>query len=260
MKKVIAFIQLAILFLLFFYAGAIAQDQPKKEEAAPAPPPAPVFPQKDYDIPYDILWDKIIEMLKEKGLYIHAHGKASEDKENGKITTQTFRYFSIIQAFKPVIELDYRDQYIITVIKPPEPKKEEPKAAEPVKDAKDAKVEASTANPAAAEKKEEAPAQKTDQPQTEKPAPQPEAPKVPPVIKVQIERKFEKHNGLPNPQGGWASADPKMENNIGISEDVLFNTLDLLVASLPKAASAPIPATTAPAAPASATSTAPGGK
>lgn len=260
MKKFIASIQLTFLFLLFLYAGAIAQDQPKKEEAAPAPPPAPVFPERSYNIPFDTLWDKIIEMLKEKGLYNHPHGKAKEEKEDGKITTPTFRYFKIAQASKPVIELDYRDQYIISVIRPPEPKKEEPKA-EPAKDAKDAKGEATSSNPASAEKKAEAPAQKPDQPQAEKAATQPEAPKGPPVIKVQIERKFEKHNGLPNPQGAWASADPKMENNIGISEETLFNALDLLVASLPKPGSATTPATTAPAAaPASATSATPGGK
>lgn len=254
MKKLGLFIYLfTILFMLVVNGGAIASadDQPKKEEAPPPPPPAPVYPERSYDASYDILWDKIIETLKEKRLYIHPHGKTAEDKENGKLTTPTFRYFSIIQAANPVIERDYTDQYIITVIKPAEPKKEEPKAAEPVK--KDVKGDTAAKNPAAADKKAEA--------TTEKPAEatpvEPEAPKGPPLIKVQIQRKFLKHNGLPNPQGAWVETDPKKENNIGISEDDLFKTLDLLVASIPAAP----PAASMPAiAPASTTSAAPGGK
>ena len=146
--------------------------------------------------------------------------------------------------------MDYTDQYIITVIKPPEPKKEEPKAAEP---AKDTKGDTAAKNPAAADKKAEAPAEKP----AEATPVQPEAPKGPPLIKVQIQRKFLKHNGLPNPQGAWVETDPKKENNIGISEEDLFKTLDLLVASI---ATAP-PAASIPAiAPASATSAAPAGK
>lgn len=264
MKKFLAFIYLAFILVLIFYVGAIAQEQPKKEEAPP-PPPAPVFPERSYELPYDLLWDKIIDVLKEKRLYNHPHGKAMEDKENGKITTPTFRYFSIIQAANPVIELDYTDQYIIMVIKPPEPKKEEPKA-EPAKEAKEeakadpakeAKGEAAPANPATTEKKAEAPTEKPGQPAAEKAPPQPEPPKGPPIMKVQIQRKFLKHNGLPNPQGAWAAADPKQENNIGISEEDLFKELDLLIASLPK----PAPATAVPAtAPPLTTPAATGGK
>lgn len=256
MKKLAVFIYLLSFLSVFvcYHEGAIAQDQPKKEEAAPAPPPPPPLPERAYELPFDAVWDKIIEALKEKGLYSHPHGKTVEDKENGKITTQTFRYFSIIQAANPVIELDYSDQYIITVIKPPEPKKEEPKAAEP---AKDAKADAKSASPTPADKKAAASAEKSDKPTEEKSPPEPEVPKGPPVIKVQIQRKFQKHNGLPNPQGAWVAADPKVENNAGISEEALFKTLDLLVASLPKAT----PATPAPATvPASTTSAAPGGK
>ncbi len=240
-----------ILFILLVNGGAtaIAQEQPKKEEAPPPPPPVPVYPERSYNAPYDILWDKIIETLKEKRLYIHPHGKTAEDKENGKITTPTFRYFSIIQAANPVIEHDYTDQYTIMAIRPPEPKKEEPKA-EP---AKDTKVDSAAKNPADPDKKAEAPAEK---PAEATPA-VPEAPKGPPLIKVQIQRKFLKHNGLPNPQGAWVETDPKKENNIGISEEDLFKTLDLLVASIPAALpAAPMPA----AAPASATSAAPAGK
>lgn len=236
-----------IIFILAVNGGTIAT----AEEAPPPPPPAPVYPERSYDAPYDSLWDKIMETLKEKRLYIHAHGKAKEDKENGTITTQTFRYFTIIQASKPVIELDYSDQYIITVIKPAEPKKEEPKAAEPAK--KDAKGDTAAKNPAAADKKAEAPAEKP----AEAAPVEPEAPKGPPLIKVQIQRKFLKHNGLPNPQGAWVETDPKKENNIGISEEDLFKTLDNLVASIPAA----LPAASVPAvAPASTTSAAPGGK
>ena len=236
-----------ILFILAANGGAIAT----AEEAPPPPPPAPVYPERSYDAPYDSLWDKIMETLKEKRLYIHAHGKAAEDKENGKITTPTFRYFSIIQASNPVIELDYSDQYIIFVIKPPEPKKEEPKVAEPAK--KDAKGDTAAKNPAAADKKAEAPAEKP----AEAAPVEPQAPKGPPLIKVQIQRKFLKHNGLPNPKGAWEETDPKKENNIGISEEDLFKTLDLLVASIPAAP----PAASVPAiVPASTTSPAPAGK
>lgn len=253
MKKLGLFVYLfTILFILVVNGGAIAtaDEQPKKEEAPPPPPPAPVYPERSYGTSYDILWDKVIETLKEKRLYIHPHGKTAEDKENGKITTPTFRYFSIIQASKPVIEMDYTDQYIITVIKPPEPKKEEPKAAEP---AKDAKGDTAAKNPAAADKKAEAPAEKP----AEATPVEPEAPKGPPLIKVQIQRRFLKHNGLPNPQGAWVETDPKKENNIGISEEDLFKTLDFLVASI----SAALPAASMPAiAPASTTSAAPGGK
>lgn len=235
-----------ILFTLAVNGGAIAT----AEEAPPPPPPAPVYPERSYDASYDSLWDKIMETLKEKSLYVHAHGKAAEDKENGKITTPTFRYFSIIQAANPVIELDYSDQYIIFVIKPPEPKKEEPKAAEP---AKDAKGNTAAKNPVAADKKAVASAEKP----AEVTPVEPEAPKGPPLIKVQIQRKFLKHNGLPNPKGAWEETDPKKENNIGVSEEDLFKTLDNLVASIPAA----LPAASVPAvAPASTTSAAPGGK
>ena len=243
MRKYCVYIHF-LVFLSIFSSFGIALS----EEAVPPPPPAPVYPERSYgisDISYDTLWDKIVDALKEKRLYIHPHGKTSEDKENGKLTTPTFRYFLIIQASKPVIEMDYSDQYIITVVKPPEPKKEEPKA-EPAKDAKAGAAPA--AEQASKDKKAVAPAEKKDEPAIEKAPPEPEAPKGPPVNKVQIQRKFLKHNGLPNPQGAWVEADPKAENNIGISEEDLFKALDTLVASAPKPTAAPAPAVAAPAA------------
>ncbi|HEY5600004.1 MAG TPA: hypothetical protein VIK48_04875, partial [Candidatus Manganitrophaceae bacterium] len=51
-----------------------------------------------------------------KGLAVHPHGKMVLDKEAGKITTPTFRYFKIYSA-KPVKEIDYRDTYTILVSK-----------------------------------------------------------------------------------------------------------------------------------------------
>ena len=95
-------------FLFFLLTASLIFIQAVEAQA----PKGPV--EKIYALPYEQVWDKVVEVLTEKGLSEHPHGKMSADKENGKITTPTFRYFKIYSA-KPVVkQIDYRDTYTIT--------------------------------------------------------------------------------------------------------------------------------------------------
>jgi len=96
-----------------------AQDAPKAAE----PQPAPHVVEQSYPEDFETVWNKVQDVLKEKGLFEHIHGNAVLDKEKGTITTHTLRYFKIWSAKAPVVERDYRDTYTITVIKAQEPGK-----------------------------------------------------------------------------------------------------------------------------------------
>lgn len=98
------FFLIPLMIALTGYSGW-AQDTAKS--------PKPVA-EKIFSGDFEAVWGKVIEVLTEKGLSEHPHGKMSADKDSGKITTPVFRYFKIFSA-KPVKEVDYRDSYTITV-------------------------------------------------------------------------------------------------------------------------------------------------
>lgn len=104
---------LIILVCLVTYGKSHAEEAPKPA----VPPPAPRVVEQSYPEDFETVWNKIQEVLKEKSLFEHLHGKSVLDKEKGIITTPTFRYFKIWSAKAPVIERDYRDSYTITVSK-----------------------------------------------------------------------------------------------------------------------------------------------
>ncbi len=106
---------LIVLLLLCFvtYGKSPAEEAPKPAE----PQPAPRVVERSYPEDFETVWNKLEDVLKEKGLFEHLYGKAVLDKEKGTITTPTFRYFKIWAANSPVVERDYRDTYTITVIK-----------------------------------------------------------------------------------------------------------------------------------------------
>lgn len=212
MKKT-SFLSLMMTVSLIFVQAVYAQA-----------PKGPV--EKIYPLPYEQVWDKLVEVLTEKGLSEHPHGKMSADKDSGKITTPTFRYFKIFSA-KPVVkEIDYRDTYTITVLEESAAKAREAKAkaeeakakAEEAKtltgaEAKEAEAEAKTISEAARKAEQEAKALAGK----------------PKVVKVQIQRKFEVHDDT---KRAWVDGDPNVEK-LGISEEVLFSALDGKLAPAP---------------------------
>ena len=108
-----------VLLTLGTYRISAAQEAPKAAE----PQPAPHVVERSYSEDFETVWNKVQDVLKEKGLFVHIHGNAVLDKEKGTITTPTLRYFKIWSAKAPVVERDYRDTYTITVIKAQEPGK-----------------------------------------------------------------------------------------------------------------------------------------
>lgn len=119
-KKLRDLFLLIVLLCLVTYTKSHAEEAPKPAE----PPPAPRAVERSYPEDFETVWNKLEEVLKEKGLFEHLHGKAIVDKENGTIKTPTFRYFKIWSAKSPVVERDYRDTYTITVTKAQEGGKE----------------------------------------------------------------------------------------------------------------------------------------
>ncbi len=221
-------INIFLWFLFLVYPLSIqfvhAQDAPKPAAKGPS--------EKTYSQPYDQIWDKLVEVLTEKGLSDHPHGKMSADKNTGKITTPSFRYFKIFSA-KPVKESHYRDTYTITVLE-----EASAKAREAKKKAEEAKFLFDEAKTKAEEAKgksgDEAKTLLEEAKQSEKDGKESadaakkleEEAKVlagkPRVVKVKIERKFEIHDDV---KRAWVDADPNTEKT-GIPGDVLISALD----------------------------------
>ena len=94
-----------IIVTLFFRApAAMAQEK----GAAPPPP----LPSKVYQAELPLIWDKVLETLKKNDIPIK-----SSDKDGGKITTHTKRYFRILSANFPPVQKDYRDTYVLSLQK-----------------------------------------------------------------------------------------------------------------------------------------------
>jgi hypothetical protein len=177
----------ASVFLMTLLAAPAlrAQEAPK-----PAPPQHPL---KVYPDDYDKVWGDVVAVLTEKGLADHPHGKMQANKETGKITTPTFRYFRIFSA-SPVKEIDYRDTYTILVGK---------------------------ADAVPAPEKQAAPKEGAKEGAAEAPKPAPPAGKSS-GVKVEIQRKFEIYD---TEKKAWVDADPHKEE-VGITAEALFQALD----------------------------------
>jgi len=223
-KKISIFLWFLFLVHSLFVQQTYAQNAPKPAAKGPA--------EKEYSLPYDQVWDKLVEVLTEKGLSDHPHGKMSADKDSGKITTPSFRYFKIFSA-KPVKESHYRDTYTITVTEAASSKAREAK-----KKAEEAKFLLDEAKTKAEEAKgksgDEAKTLLEEAKQSEKDGKEAaeaakkleEEAKVlagkPRVVKVKIERKFEIHDDV---KRAWVDADPNTEK-AGISGEALLSALD----------------------------------
>lgn len=233
------------LWFIFLATPLLIQTVHAQDAAKPAPAGPP---ERTYPLPYDQVWDKVVEVLTEKGLSDHPHGKMSADKDNGKITTPTFRYFKIFSA-KPVKESDYRDSYTIMVLEESSAKAKEAKkkadearflldeAKTKTEEAKgksgdEAKTLLEEAKQSEKDGKESAEAAKKLEQEAKVLAGKPK------VVKVKVERKFEIHDDV---KRAWVNADPNTEKG-GISEEMLLSALDAKLAPAPAAAAEAAPA------------------
>jgi hypothetical protein len=235
-------------FLSFIMAASLvpvqasrAQEAPKPADAAKPAEPAKAVPkgpaEKTFPLDFDPVWNKTVEALTEKGLSEHPHGKMTANKETGKITTPSFRYFKIFSA-KPVIENHYRDTYTITISQEAAVKEKAAKAKEG-----EAKFSADEAKTKAEEAKtktgdeakallEEAKTAAEDAKKAEAEAKKLfEEAKVaaskPKATKLNIERKFEIHDDV---NRRWVDADPN-KDKVGMSAEFLLNTIEAKLAS-----------------------------
>ncbi len=106
-KMKIARSLLISLLLLSFSQAAIDAEEPAKKENEKPPLPSKTFPAD-----FALVWDKVVEVLKANDFPM-----ASSDKDAGKITTATKKYFRILSANFPPVEKDYRDTYVIQLSK-----------------------------------------------------------------------------------------------------------------------------------------------
>ena len=90
-------------FIFLFHSLVWAQ-----EKAIDKPP----LPSKTFESEFSLVWDGVLETLKKNDFPL-----AKIDKESGKITTKTKRYFRIFSAKFPPVERDYRDTYEILLSK-----------------------------------------------------------------------------------------------------------------------------------------------
>jgi hypothetical protein len=97
---------LIILLLLSFFQASVGAQEAKKENEQPP------LPSKTFTADFNLVWDKVVETLKANDFPL-----ASSDKDSGKMTTVTKKYFRILSANFPPIEKDYRDTYVIQLSK-----------------------------------------------------------------------------------------------------------------------------------------------
>jgi hypothetical protein len=219
-------------FLFFILTTSLVFTQTGHAQQAPKPavPTGPA--EKTFPLDFDPVWDRVVEVLTEKGLSEHPHGKMTASKDTGKITTPSFRYFKIFSA-KPVVENHYRDTYTITVsqeaaVKEKAAKSKEGEAQFSADEAKTKAEEAKTktgdeaktlleeAKTAAEDaKKAEAEAKKLFE-EAKVAASKPKA------TKVVIERKFEIHEDV---KRAWIDADPN-KDKVGFTADFLMKAIE----------------------------------
>jgi hypothetical protein len=179
---------LALCALLLSSSGWAQTASKETPKPIQTPPLAPSPNERVFEGSLGPVFDQMVEVLKEKGLYDHPHGKATIKKEKGEIKTPTYRYFKIFSARFPPKELDFRDSYVITV------------------------SDGSAPAAPAATKKGAAPAEKSPG----KPAAKASG------IKVVVERKFEEYD---QEKKKWANGDPGMAQQVGITAESLLDAL-----------------------------------
>ena len=94
-------IQFLTIFSFTFLFHSLVWTQEKAESKLP-------LPSKTFESDFSLVWDSVLETLKKNDFTL-----AKSDKESGKITTKTKRYFRIFSANFPPVERDYRDTYEI---------------------------------------------------------------------------------------------------------------------------------------------------
>lgn len=241
----LSFIWIATLLLAYGCAS-----QPAAKPAAPAqgelPKPAPKGPtEKTYSEEFDRVWDNVVEVVTEKGLSEHPHGKMSASKDAGKITTPVFRYFKISSA-KPVQEKDYRDSYTITVASEAKTKEAAAKAKADEAEAKlaEAKGKTEEANGKSGDeaktlleeaKQAESEAKKLGEESAKSAEEAKAAAAKPKAVTVKIQRKFEMYD---NVKKAWVETEPTIEK-VGFTEEALLNAVDAKMAAAPPAGAKP---------------------
>ena len=90
-------------FIFLFHSLVWAQ-----EKANDKPP----LPSMTFESEFSLVWDGVLETLKRIDFPL-----AKSNKESGKITTKTKRYFRIFSAEFPPVQRDYRDTYEIFLTK-----------------------------------------------------------------------------------------------------------------------------------------------
>ena len=234
LEEIMKTLHSTFLFLVLA-AGLIVTQTGYAQDAVKAAPKGPA--EKTFPLDFDPVWNTAVEVLTEKGLSEHPHGKMTVSKETGKITTPTFRYFKIFSA-KPVVENHYRDNYIITISqeaavkeKAAKSKADEAKfladqAKEKTEEAKgksgdeakalldEAKTSAEDAKKAEAESKKLSEEAKV-------------AASKPKATKISIQRKFEIHDDT---KRQWVDADPD-KNKVGFTAEYLLEAIEAKLAS-----------------------------
>ena len=106
----------AIALLAALITGSSAfQIQPASAaEDSPTQIPPPL-PSQTFAAPYALVFEKLLVSIKSLELSV-----AKKDKDGGKITTTTYRYFKIFSAAFPPVQEDYRDTYEIQLEKAPD--------------------------------------------------------------------------------------------------------------------------------------------
>lgn len=225
--------KMTFLFL-FFAATNLLDSEIATAQTAPTPkaPPEKVFPHG-----IDFVWNKVIEVVTEKGLSEHPHGKMAANKDAGTITTPSFRYFKIFSA-KPVVENHYRDTYTITVsmeqiTKEKLAKAKADEAAFLAEEAKTKREEAKDKTGDEAKtlldeaKESEEGAKKASQEAKQLAEEAKVAAAKPKVTKVHIQRKFEIHDDT---KRVWTDADPE-KHKVGMTEEMLLRAIEAKIAS-----------------------------
>jgi|GEM_PF-1429615 len=211
-----------------------AQSLPGPAEQPPKGTPVRAV-EKSYSDSFDRVWNTLIQVLTQDRLAENPLGKMSADKNAGKITTPTFRYFRIYSAW-PVDEKDYRDTYTVTVSSAVKTEENEARAKAAETDAKRAEAKGKTGEEAKTLNEE---ASKLEAEGAKLAAEAKQKAEQPKEVTVRIERKFEMYD---NRKNSWVDADPSAQK-VGISAEALFSATEhqLAIGTPPQTDAKPLP-------------------
>ncbi len=95
-------------------ANVLAETSKEKTQATKVEE-GPKIPTESYNYPLNTVWEKALLVVEKHEIQIK-RAKKKDKKKTGKIKTNGKRYFNIISARFPPVQLDYRDSYIIKLI------------------------------------------------------------------------------------------------------------------------------------------------